>query len=96
MEMPMMKIESARRRLFVRGGIVAGLAAAAVAGLVAVSGATALASPSVTPHQASGPRPTIVLVHGAWANGGSWDGVVQRLRHDGYTVDVPPNPLRVP
>jgi hypothetical protein len=37
-----------------------------------------------------------VLVHGAWANGGSWDGVVQRLRHDGYTVDVPPNPLRVP
>jgi hypothetical protein len=36
MEMPVMKIESARRRLFVRGGIVAGLAAAA--GLIAVSG----------------------------------------------------------
>jgi pimeloyl-ACP methyl ester carboxylesterase len=33
-----------------------------------------------------------VLVHGAWANGASWDGVVQRLQHDGCTVDVPPNP----
>jgi pimeloyl-ACP methyl ester carboxylesterase len=92
MEMPVMKIESARRRLFVRGGIIAGLAAAA--GLVAVSGATAFASPAVTPHHASGPRPTIVLVHGAWANGASWDGVVQRLQHDGYTVDVPSNPLQ--
>ena len=37
--------------------------------------------------------PTIVLVHGAWADSGSWDAVVQRLQHDGYTVDVPPNPL---
>jgi pimeloyl-ACP methyl ester carboxylesterase len=42
----------------------------------------------------SGPLPTIVLVHGAWANSGSWDGVVQRLQRDGYTVDVPPNPLQ--
>ena len=38
-------------------------------------------------------RPTIVLVHGAWADSGSWDAVVQRLQHDGYPVDVPPNPL---
>jgi pimeloyl-ACP methyl ester carboxylesterase len=35
-----------------------------------------------------------VLVHGAWANGSSWSGVVQRLQADGYTVDVPPNPLQ--
>jgi pimeloyl-ACP methyl ester carboxylesterase len=35
-----------------------------------------------------------VLEHGAWANGSSWDGVVQRLQRDGYTVDVPPNPLQ--
>jgi pimeloyl-ACP methyl ester carboxylesterase len=34
-----------------------------------------------------------VLVHGAWANGASWNGVVRRLQADGYTVDVPPNPL---
>jgi pimeloyl-ACP methyl ester carboxylesterase len=43
---------------------------------------------------ASQPKPTIVLVHGAWADGSSWNGVVSRLQHDGFTVDVPPNPLR--
>ena len=57
-------------------------------------GTAAFASSSVTSHHASGPLPTIVLVHGAWANGSSWDGVVQRLQRDGYTVDVPPNPLQ--
>jgi pimeloyl-ACP methyl ester carboxylesterase len=35
-----------------------------------------------------------VLVHGAWANGSSWNGVVRRLQADGYTVDVPANPLQ--
>jgi pimeloyl-ACP methyl ester carboxylesterase len=39
-------------------------------------------------------KPTVVLVHGAWADGSSWNGVVGRLQRDGYTVDVPPNPLR--
>ena len=42
----------------------------------------------------SGQHPTIVLVHGAWADGSSWTEVVNRLQHDGYTVTVPPNPLR--
>src|ERR1700734_3161773 len=51
-------------------------------------------SSPVAPHGTSGPKPTIVLVHGAWANGASWNGVVQRLQADGYTVDVPPNPLQ--
>jgi len=39
-------------------------------------------------------RPTIVLVHGAWADSSSWSAVVRRLQHDHYTVVVPPNPLR--
>lgn len=39
-------------------------------------------------------RPTIVLVHGAWADGSSWNGVTYRLQADGYTVYVLPNPLR--
>jgi pimeloyl-ACP methyl ester carboxylesterase len=39
-------------------------------------------------------RPTVVLVHGAWADGSSWTKVVLELQHDGYTVRVPPNPLR--
>ncbi len=42
----------------------------------------------------SGAKPSIVLVHGAWADGSSWSGVVGRLQDQGYTVYVPPNPLR--
>src|SRR5437899_8384546 len=43
---------------------------------------------------ASGPKPSIVLIHGAWADGCSWSGVIQRLQEQGYTVYAPPNPLR--
>jgi pimeloyl-ACP methyl ester carboxylesterase len=39
-------------------------------------------------------KPTIVLVHGAFASATSWTGVIQRLEHAGYTVDAPPNPLQ--
>ena len=35
-----------------------------------------------------------MLEHGAWADSGSWNGVVQRLQHDGYTVYAPPDPLQ--
>ncbi|MFI9105507.1 alpha/beta fold hydrolase [Streptomyces fildesensis] len=40
------------------------------------------------------PKPTIVLVHGAWADASSWNAVIGRLQRDGYTVTAPPNPLR--
>ena len=39
-------------------------------------------------------RPTIVLVHGAFAESGSWNGVIERLNKDGYTVVAASNPLR--
>ena len=91
----MNKIKFARGRLVKLGGIAAGLAA--VAGLAAGGVSAASTRAPVAAHSASGstsgPKPTIVLVHGAWANGSSWDGVVQRLQADGYTVDVPANPL---
>ena len=38
--------------------------------------------------------PTIVLVHGAFADASSWNGVIERLQQQGYTVIAPPNPLR--
>src|ERR1700685_2746603 len=47
-----------------------------------------------TAPRASGPKPTIVLEHGAWANSGSWDAVIGRLERDGYRVYAPPNPLQ--
>jgi pimeloyl-ACP methyl ester carboxylesterase len=42
----------------------------------------------------SGPKPSIVLIHGAWADGSSWNGVIHLLQEQGYTVYAPPNPLR--
>src|SRR5260370_39852888 len=42
----------------------------------------------------SGPKPSIVLIHGALADGSSWSGVIKRLQQQGYTVYAPANPLR--
>src|SRR5271169_2182268 len=38
-------------------------------------------------------RPNIVLIHGAWADGSCWSGVIQRLQADGYHVTAPQFPL---
>lgn len=38
--------------------------------------------------------PTIVLVHGAWADSSSWNAVIPALQSEGYTVLAPPNELR--
>src|SRR6266849_832382 len=35
---------------------------------------------------------TIVLVHGAWADGSSWSAVIESLQADGYTVTAPQFP----
>jgi pimeloyl-ACP methyl ester carboxylesterase len=48
----------------------------------------------ITRPAADGPKPAIVLEHGAWADSGSWDAVVENLQRDGYTVYAPPNPLQ--
>jgi pimeloyl-ACP methyl ester carboxylesterase len=42
----------------------------------------------------SHPKPTIVLVHGAFADASGWKDVTARLQDDGYTVLAPANPLR--
>ena len=39
-------------------------------------------------------KPTIVLVHGAFAESASWDGVVEELLREDYPVIAAPNPLR--
>ena len=38
--------------------------------------------------------PTIVLVHGAWADASSWNAIITPLQAQGYTVLAPPNELR--
>jgi len=42
----------------------------------------------------TGVKPTIVLVHGAFADASSWNGVIERLQQQGYAVIAPANPLR--
>jgi pimeloyl-ACP methyl ester carboxylesterase len=43
---------------------------------------------------AAAPKPTIVLVHGAWTDASSWSHVIPILQREGYTLVAPPNPLR--
>jgi pimeloyl-ACP methyl ester carboxylesterase len=38
--------------------------------------------------------PTVVLVHGAFADGSSWNGVIERLQAKGVPVTAPAIPLR--
>lgn len=38
--------------------------------------------------------PTVVLVHGAFADAASWSGVIEELQSHGIAVIAPPNPLR--
>jgi pimeloyl-ACP methyl ester carboxylesterase len=40
------------------------------------------------------PKPTIVLVHGAWADASSWNAVASELQSQDFTVLGPPNLLR--
>jgi pimeloyl-ACP methyl ester carboxylesterase len=64
--------------------------------LIAATALTWTATPAA--HAAKGKkpgaRPTIVLVHGAFADASGWNGVTARLQQKGYTVVAPPNPLR--
>jgi pimeloyl-ACP methyl ester carboxylesterase len=40
------------------------------------------------------PKPTVVLVHGAFADASGWSDVIDRLERQGYPVIAPANPLR--
>lgn len=78
------------RRLILRTlGLTAGAGAIGLSMLL-----TAGASAQSTTLHADGPKPTVVLVHGAWADASSWDGVIRRLQDEGYSVIALANPLR--
>jgi pimeloyl-ACP methyl ester carboxylesterase len=48
----------------------------------------------VSENQQDGFQPTVVLVHGAFADGSSWNQVIKRLQAEGVQVTAPANPLR--
>ncbi|MFJ2399366.1 alpha/beta hydrolase [Streptomyces sp. NPDC087843] len=79
------RISRARVSLTVLAG------ATVVAGLLVTTVAPASAAKNTTAQE---PKPTVVLVHGAFADSTSWNGVMRRLRHDGYPVVAVANPLR--
>ncbi|MEV7570193.1 alpha/beta fold hydrolase [Streptomyces tanashiensis] len=80
-----------------------GTIATATAGLALTAFALAGTADGAPQHTGAGPRhaaghvkPTIVLEHGAFADGSSWNGVIAELRADGYPVVAAANPLRGP
>jgi pimeloyl-ACP methyl ester carboxylesterase len=48
----------------------------------------------VSENPQDGSQPTVVLVHGAFAESASWNDVIRRLQDQGYTVIAAANPLR--
>ncbi len=55
--------------------------------------AAAMTLAAAVAHAADG-KPTIVLVHGAFAESSTWTGVIAELVRDGYPVVAAANPLR--
>ena len=76
-----------RRRAF----LIASVLALAVTVILVASGLAGAAS-----HNRKSTKPTIVLVHGDWADASSWTSVLERLQDKGFTVVAPANPLRGP
>lgn len=55
---------------------------------------TGLAAANAQAQTQATAKPTVVLVHGAFADSSSWNGVVADLTRDGYRVVAAANPLR--
>jgi hypothetical protein len=92
------KVNKSTRRLILTGGALLAAATSGTAPTFASSGAAGgaprLDSRATTAQHSSGGRPTIVLVHGAFADSSSWNDVVAPLKQAGYPVVAAANPLR--
>ena len=78
-------------KMYWKYSVGATTAAAAIATAAVV---TLTPSASAAPAQHTGPKPTVVLIHGGFADASNWNGVVTRLEKEGYPVMAPANPLR--
>ena len=81
-----MDAQISRRSVLAGGAAVA--ASAALLTPAAASAATATAS------SANPAKPTIVLVHGGYADSSCWNATIQELQDKGYTTVCGSNPLR--
>jgi pimeloyl-ACP methyl ester carboxylesterase len=85
-----MSNEVSRRHVLAAGAALAGSAALAATPL----GAAASAATTESTSRGKKAKPTIVLVHGGYADSSCWNGVIPRLQHEGYTAIAGSNPLR--
>ena len=84
--------EISRRRMIASGAAVAG-SAALLAQLPSANAVAATGSSSTTAEPATA-KPTVVLVHGGFADASCWNGTIERLQRHGYPTIAPANPLR--
>ncbi|MBB6349793.1 alpha/beta fold hydrolase [Nonomuraea muscovyensis] len=84
---------SSRTRSAVRTLATVALAPIVAGSLLAATAASSSAAASQEAETGKA-KPTVVLVHGAFADASSWSDVIRRLRHDGYPVVSAANPLR--
>jgi pimeloyl-ACP methyl ester carboxylesterase len=77
---------------------IGGITVAAAVAVTALAGCAPTAAPAAQPAAAtavdSTPKPTIVMVHGAWSDASPFDAVGEQLRDAGYPVVNFANPLR--
>ncbi|MFD9003292.1 alpha/beta hydrolase [Streptomyces sp. NPDC059582] len=89
-----MKASTTRRRFIPIAAVVA--ATATMATMAAASppdGTTRAGHAAAESVARQNTKPTVVLVHGAWADASSWNGEVKILQKAGYTVRAIGNPL---
>jgi pimeloyl-ACP methyl ester carboxylesterase len=79
-----------RRQLLGTGAALA--ASAALASIPFGAEPASASSPQRDEHRTS--KPTIVLVHGGYADSSCWNGVIPKLLRRGYTTIAGSNPLR--
>ncbi len=70
------------------------VAAPLIAAAVLAGTGSAVAATAQAPTAPSSPKPTIVLVHGAFADSSSWSQEIPVLQNAGYPVIAVANPLR--
>ncbi|WP_371749208.1 alpha/beta fold hydrolase [Streptomyces sp. NBC_00280] len=71
-----------------------GTVLASCALVVGLTGAVAHSSPAPSSSEKGSPKPTVVLVHGAFADASGWNATIKSLQDAGFPVIAPANPLR--